>query len=190
MADETSQIPTGSGPHGADIRTDDDPIETTRHKAEETADAVKSRARTLGDEAAHAAQNLAASAKSRATAEIDRRSSAARDGAASAVDDTAETLRCAAERMTEGTPQGEAAAEAADTVHGMADRIRETSPQDVLDATSDFARRHPAAFLAGVAVAGFAAGRFFKASARATSLQDRAVTATRPAPGAAEAKGA
>ncbi|MDB2407172.1 hypothetical protein N9W17_01390 [Jannaschia sp.] len=144
------------------------PIETGQKKAEDTADAVKSRAASLKSEAQRAASDMAQGAKSRVEAEVSARGNAARDTVATAVEDTAETLRTAAERMSDGTPQSEAVHRAANTVYGVAEQIRETSAATIVDDVTTFARRHPSAFLAGAAFVGFAAGRFLKASSRAT----------------------
>jgi len=144
------------------------PIETGQKKAEETVEAAKSRAARLADDARHTASDLASGARSRVEAEITARGEAARDGVASAVEDGAETLRTAAERMSEGTPQSEAVNRAANSVYGLADQIRETTAESAAETVSAFARRHPAPFLAGAALAGFAAGRFLKSSSRPT----------------------
>ncbi len=53
----------------------------------------------------------------------------------------------------------------ADSVADAAERMRGMSLNDVARDTTDFARRHPAAFLSGAALVGFAAARFLKASA-------------------------
>lgn len=146
--------------------TSETPLETGQKKAEDTAEAVKSRAATLKDEAARTAQNVASGAKARVEAEVSARAEGAKDAVASAVEDTAETLRTAAERMSDGTPQSEAVHRAANTVHGVAAQIRDADVASLAEDLSGLARRYPVPFLAGAALAGFAVGRFLKASAR------------------------
>jgi uncharacterized protein YjbJ (UPF0337 family) len=142
------------------------PAEAGRMKAEDTADAAKARAGTLREEATDTAKSLAGKAKARASAEVEGRAEFARDKVAEAIDDTAETLRTAADRMSDGTPQSEAVQRAANTVHGVADQVRDTDMASLAEDLTGFARRYPVPFVAAAGVLGFAAGRFMRASAR------------------------
>jgi hypothetical protein len=58
---------------------------------------------------------------------------------------------------------------AADYVEDAADKIRNGTFRDLVDGTSDFAKRQPAAFLGLSVLAGFAAVRFLRASGKHTS---------------------
>ncbi|WP_431015511.1 hypothetical protein [Bradyrhizobium pachyrhizi] len=58
---------------------------------------------------------------------------------------------------------------AADYVEDAAEKIRNGTFRDLVDGTSDFAKRQPAAFLGLSVLAGFAAVRFFRASGKPTS---------------------
>lgn len=58
---------------------------------------------------------------------------------------------------------------AAEYVDQAAEKIRNGSFRDIVDGATDFAKRQPAAFLGLSVLAGFAAVRFLKASAGATS---------------------
>jgi hypothetical protein len=148
------------------------PIDQSRKKAEETAEAAKSRAASLKDDAADSARSVASSARSRAESEVNTRFEGARDTVAGAIDDTAETLRTAAERMSDGTPQTEAVNRAANTVSGFATQVRETDMASLTDDVTGLARRYPVPFLAGAAALGFAAGRFLRASSRGPRHDD------------------
>jgi len=58
---------------------------------------------------------------------------------------------------------------ARDVAHGIDDvsaALRERGVDELMQMAQDFARRQPAAFIGAAALAGFAAGRFAKASAR------------------------
>lgn len=69
----------------------------------------------------------------------------------------------------EQSDQGTMARYARDVAHGIDDMstaLRERGVDELMQTVQDFARRQPAAFLGAAALAGFAAGRFAKASAR------------------------
>ena len=52
---------------------------------------------------------------------------------------------------------------AADYINNAGERLRDGAPSDMIDSITDFARRHPAAFLGMSVLAGFAVVRFLRA---------------------------
>ncbi|WP_291844444.1 hypothetical protein [Bradyrhizobium sp.] len=69
---------------------------------------------------------------------------------------------------------------AAGYVDVAAEKIRNGSVRDLLDGATDFARRQPAAFLGLSVLAGFAAVRFLKASARPSSTNVAGMSSAQP----------
>jgi hypothetical protein len=67
--------------------------------------------------------------------------------------------------------------DAAQRVEGFSGNIHGRNVNELLDAAASVARKQPAVFLAGAAVAGFALTRFLKSSARSTSAQASPKTA-------------
>jgi hypothetical protein len=55
--------------------------------------------------------------------------------------------------------------QAADSLEGAADTLRQKSVDDIAHSIADFARQQPAAFLGGAVLAGFVLARFLKSSA-------------------------
>ena len=137
-----------------------------------TTGAAAHEARTVGDElrekgaeAAEAARDTARSYAERAREEAYARGEEYRDYAADETGKVASALRRASEDLSQGSPQERFIGQMADGVADAADRMRGMTLEDVARDTTYFARRHPAAFLGGAALIGFAAARFFKASA-------------------------
>lgn len=79
------------------------------------------------------------------------------DRLATALRDAADGSRHASSRVMEAVAGG---------VSDATDRFRGGSLTDLVSSTQAYARRHPAAFAAGAAIAGFALARFMQASAR------------------------
>jgi hypothetical protein len=107
--------------------------------------------------------------KGAASGENDEIVEAADEAKAKGVDQMAGLTRavhCAADELGRELPQ------AAGYIHSVADRLesassvlRERSVEDLVSSFSNFARRQPAAALAGSVLAGFALSRFLKSSA-------------------------
>lgn len=140
---------------------------STKDKAE----AAGREARAIGEEilekGAEAAQTVKETARDyagRARDEAFSRAESYRDYAAEEASRVASALRRASRDLNEGSPQERFVGQIADGVADAADRMRGMSLQDFARDTTDFARRHPAAFLSGAALIGFAAARFIKAS--------------------------
>lgn len=135
------------------------------------ADAARTEAKTVGEEirdkgaeAAREARETARSYAERARDEAYARGEEYRDYAASETSKVASALRRASEDLSSGSPQERLIAQLADGVADAADRMRGMSLSEITRDTNEFARRHPAAFLGGAALLGFAAARFLKAS--------------------------
>ncbi|UWQ18054.1 hypothetical protein [Jannaschia sp. M317] len=166
----TRQKTTGADPSSntpdIDLDRAKEPLETGKAKAEATGEAVKRRAETLKDRAGEKLRETAEAATDSAREKVDAKTAEVRNSMADTVDGAASTLYEAAERMTDGSPQAEAVDRAADYVAGAAAEIRNKDIASLGEDVAGFARRHPGAFVAAAALAGFAAGRFLKASAR------------------------
>lgn len=133
--------------------------------ARETAQTVGDEIREKGAEAAQAAKDAARTQAERVRDEAYARGEHYRDYAAGETDKVAEALRRASRDLSEGSPQERFFGQVADSVADAADRMRGMSLAETVRETDAFARRHPAAFLGGAALLGFAAARFLKASA-------------------------
>jgi hypothetical protein len=140
---------------------------------ERPAEAVRKEAASIGDElrekGAEAAQTARDTAKhyaERARDEAYSRGEQYRNYAADETGKVASALRRASQDLSAGSPQERFVGQIADGVADAADRMRGMSASDIARDTTEFARRHPAAFLGGAALIGFAAARFLKATAR------------------------
>jgi predicted component of type VI protein secretion system len=135
-------------------------LDTAKRKASRTVEAVKKRASTLPDEAKDAAAKLANEAKARTTTVA----SDARDKVADDMEGAADTLHSAADDMTDEAPHTRAIAAAADRLDTAAGALQNIDIGRLTRDVTSFARRNPQVFIAGAVLAGFALGRFLKAS--------------------------
>lgn len=147
--------------------------------ARQEASKVGEEIRQKGAEAAQAAKDTAKQYAERARDEAYARGEAYRDYAADETGKVASALRKASEDLSAGSPQERFVAQIADSIADTADRMRGMNLNEAARETTDFARRHPAAFLGGAALIGFAAARFLKASA---SHEDDPLYLSGPAP--------
>ncbi len=132
--------------------------------AEMTGEAI----RKARDGAASAGEAVAAGAGAGLSALRDtavERADGARESLTDAGDRLAATLRRAAEDETAAPVRSRVYASAADGVTSAVDVLRDRSVADLATDLRDLARRHPGAFMAAAAIAGFAAARFLRASA-------------------------
>ena len=104
----------------------------------------------------------AAAAGQRVKAEAEAR----KEGAAGRVDDVASAIDRAADELHDNPTLSRYAADLADSMHGVAVRMRERSVDDLAEEVRQLARSNPALFLLGSLGAGFALARFMKASPR------------------------
>ncbi|MBM9593146.1 hypothetical protein [Roseitranquillus sediminis] len=155
----------------------------------DAAERAKAEARSLGEEiksqgaaAAGAARDTAREYADRARHEAYARGEAYREHAADETSKVAAALRKASEDLSDGSPQERFVAQIADGVAEAADRVRGMTLDEVARETTGFARRHPAAFLGGAALVGFAAARFLKASSRHGPDSYEMADSPRPAP--------
>lgn len=93
------------------------------------------------------------------------RAEEARESLSDAGERLAATLRRAAEDETAAPIRARVYASAAEGVTSAAGMLREHSVADLAADLRALARRHPGAFMAAAAIAGFAAARFLRASA-------------------------
>jgi ElaB/YqjD/DUF883 family membrane-anchored ribosome-binding protein len=154
--------------------------EKMKQNVEATTDAVRSTVTAVTDKAMDTAKSLGAEV-SHIGAEVSSRASdaaaAMRDGAVDRLDETrdalsesgdrlAETLNRAAADPKAGAMQSRVLSATANGLSTVSDALRERSVSDMAADLKALARRHPGAFAAGAAVAGFALARFLRSSAR------------------------
>ena len=142
-----------------------DTTDKTAATARETAQTIGEEIRDKGAEAAQAARDAARTQAERARDEAYARGEHYRDYAADETAKVADALRRASRDLSEGSPQERFVGQIADGIADAANRMRGMTLADTVRETDAFARRHPAAFLGGAALLGFAAARFLKASA-------------------------
>ncbi len=148
-------------------------IKSMKNKLDETADAARDTVSNAADATKTAAQNVASQVSSHAAAASTVRDAAveqmdhARDALGDSGDRLAETLRRAADEPAEGSMQARVLSAVAGGVSSAADTLRSRSVSEIAADVRDLARRNPAAFAAGAAVAGFVLARFLRATVRA-----------------------
>jgi len=111
------------------------------------------------------AKDISEQAKSAATHEASARADDAIDQAAQKVQQAADAADAAASQFDPASPQAQAVAQVADRIEDIAAHLRTADLGDLADQATGIARRHPALFVGGAALAGFAAARFLKARA-------------------------
>lgn len=145
-------------------------INTMKNKLSETAEAAretmseatkmaKTTARQVAADVSSYADSAATSVRDASVEQIDN----ARDALGESGDRLAETLRRAAEQPAEGSMQARVLSAVAGGVSSAADTLRDRSVTEIVADVRDLARRNPAVFAAGAAVAGFMIARFLRA---------------------------
>lgn len=118
----------------------------------------------------HDGKQLTDKAASAASAKTDL---AARK-ATSAARSTSSALRDAGDKLVQDNDApnwlGSAFQQAADGIADLAETVDGKEPQEMMRDVNGFARSNPTAFLAGAALAGFAAARFMKAGLRQSDV--------------------
>jgi len=122
---------------------------------------------TQNDGVKEQAKAAVASAKEQAKDEVNARASQTQEDIADEVSGTSDALRKAASEVRDGSPQGTAFSYAAERLADVSDSIRNQDAGQVFDTVTQYARRHPIAFLGGAAALGMVAARFAKSSAPA-----------------------
>jgi gas vesicle protein len=132
-------------------------IETLKSAAQEQGGAAVEEIKTVAQSATRQAQEAG-------RAFIDEQ----RENLAQKVDQYAEAMRAACERLRseEGNVLVAPAQKAVDQLERMSGYLREKQPADLLDDLESYARRRPEVVFGGLFVVGLAAARFFKASRR------------------------
>ncbi len=139
-----------------------DPNSNLSETGREAGKDAKQSAERLAEDARSTAEDLGNQARDEAWSQAER----ARSGVASEVSGIADALRRAAGEMRSGSPQERTFGQIAEGLADMSETIQDRDVGQLAGDVSDFARRNPIAFLGGAALAGFAATRFVKASAR------------------------
>lgn len=98
------------------------------------------------------------SVKSRMNAEAEN----LRDTTAEEVEQGAQAAQAAADKFDSGSMQAQASAHIANTLEGVAERVRSTDLEQLAGTIGDLARRNPVMFVGGATLLGFAATRFLK----------------------------
>ena len=148
-------------------------IDTTMDAANNAVHDATSKLSDMTDKATEkvrsVAHDLSAKASDAASAVRDTavdRMNEARDALSESGDRLAETLRRAAEEPEAGSVQARVLSAVASGVSTAAGTLRDRSVSEIATDLRDLARRNPAVFAAGAAVAGFALARFLRASQR------------------------
>jgi hypothetical protein len=124
----------------------------------------------------HAAGQVTETAKEGAFSYADSQKNTAMQSLRSVADALHETGRSLQDKNQ--APIAGYANKAADQVQGFAEYLEQSTVQDLIRDTEDFARQHSALFLGGALAIGFAAARFIKASSprSGTSSENRSGT--------------
>lgn len=121
-------------------------------------------ARDTARAAGTAVRNGAETALSAAKETVIDRADDARESLSDVGDRLADTLKSATEGERPDAMTSRVFASVADGLSNAADTLRQRSVAELGDDMRAMARRHPGAFMAAAAVAGFAAARFLRAS--------------------------
>lgn len=156
---------------------------TTSNLSEKISE-TKAAATKAAAKGAEMAKDVAGKAKDEAVAFAEDAAATVRETAVDGADAARETLADTGDRLartlqdTADDIQGVGAKVMSGAAGGLstaANTLRSHSVDDLLGAAKDFAKRHPGAFAAGAAVAGFALARFFRASTQAATAEQRAM---------------
>ncbi|MFH0245355.1 hypothetical protein ACGRHY_23710 [Streptomyces sp. HK10] len=174
--------------------------QTAKQETRATADRAKEAAGTVAGSAGEQARNVTGEARDQVVGMADHLRERATREADTQTRRTADTIRQwaddlsgMAENTRSDSPVRNLATQAADGGRRAADTLEERGVGGLVEGAESFARRRPAAFLTGAALAGFAIGRMAKAGTRtAQQGQDGSGTAQAqgyeaypPSPGAA-----
>lgn len=132
---------------------------TDKTMTERASETARGAAKEMADKARDTVQDVADDAADRAKVEAE----VARDRAAEEVDKVANAAEAAAGEFDDRSMQARAIEEVARRVDDIAAHVRSTDIDRMARTLGDAARRHPLMFVAGAALAGFAATRFLKA---------------------------
>jgi len=158
-----------AGPFETSYPAERSPGDVGKHAVDvggEVATSAREKARDVAGEAGQQAREVASEAKERARDLLDEGRSQVRMQAVSQRDRLSSGLRSLSDELdamaTKGDQAGpatELARQASDRARALASYLDRHEPGELLDEVRDFARRRPAAFLLGAALAGVLAGR-------------------------------
>lgn len=156
-----------------------------KHTAEEAKDSFAKTAKSTAQEGRARVEEGMDKARERVMSS----SEDAKNNAAEEIGRTADALDTAASEVDEGSVQQQLLREAADGLTRISGSMKGKNLGDIVGDISQFGREHPAAFLGGAALAGFALARFARASeesgpaSRLGTVSDPYATSpVRPAP--------
>lgn len=157
----------------ADIKTMKSTLGKAADAASDTvsaaAEMTRKAARNAAAEVSSHAASAASSVRDAAVEQIDN----ARDALGDSGDRLAETLRRAAQQPADGSVQARVLSAVAGGVSTAADALHDRSISEIAADVRNLARRNPAVFAAGAAVAGFMLARLLRASMRPSAQADR-----------------
>jgi hypothetical protein len=133
-------------------------VDRARHRLEEE--------KRAAEDLAHEAREAASGIGERARRAVARQGEEVRDEAASHLRNFADAVRSAGDELAEKEPGmiSDVVREAARGLERFSESLSHKNPADMFGAVGDFGRRHPAAFVAGCVLAGFAVARFATAA--------------------------
>jgi hypothetical protein len=129
-------------------------------KAPSTAAEAKQAAAGAADKAKNVAEDKLQDVTKAAAEQAD----AAKSSMADEMSGVASALRTAANELRDGSPQERTFGQIADGLADASDALRDKDLGTLVNDATDFARANPMVFLGSVALVGFAATRFAKAS--------------------------
>lgn len=144
------------------VEAEHETIEPAGGQMQDTREQVKQTAQRVREQVRRQGADLVGRAQSQAVSMIEQ----GKEAAAGRIDTIAEALRCAADKLRDDQQQTAAqyARTAADQVERLTGYLHNARPNDMLDDVQRFARRRPEIFIGTALAAGFAIGRFLKAS--------------------------
>ncbi|MET1036800.1 MAG: hypothetical protein ABW075_00915 [Aeromicrobium sp.] len=179
----TPQFTTTPIANGLAQETDLDTSTTESSTAQQAVDSASEHGAHVASTAKDEATKVATEAKEKATdlladvkSQVDEQSRTQLDNLASKLGELADEL----EKLVSGSDARgtvtDVAQQLADKTHQLSSHLESRQPMDLVEDVRGFARRRPAAFLAGAAVAGIVAGRLTR-GAKASTDTDSSTSA-------------
>jgi F0F1-type ATP synthase membrane subunit b/b' len=142
--------------------------DTTTQATQQVAETAKEQASQVAGDVKEQAQNLATQARSEVSTQV----SSQRDRAADTLRSLSNELRTMAQSSDQSGLGATLARQGADLSEQAASFLSERDPSQLLDEVRSLARRRPAGFLAGAAIAGAVVGRLSRGAMSARSGDD------------------
>lgn len=163
-----------------------DVARTAADKGSDVAGTVGEQASRVASETKRQARNLFHESRQQLTSQARQGQQRAADG----LHTLADQVRQMSEKTDEQGMAAEVARQVADRAHGMASWLERREPGDLIEEVRRFARRKPAVFLVGAALAGVAVGRLTRGAIAAQSDDDNGHSGGTQTPTAAGPYGA